>query len=518
MRQVAQALGAEYQAALDNFTGNPAASADADLARALDTARAEAEKAKEKHEKAVAAIGPMEVALGNMDKAIERMEREAYNGLTRQAEKNIADRTLMEYNNMHSSSIDFDVERQSIERMQKTLSDYRASVDAGLLNVVEKYRADTGIKMGKYSVGTVSERAATDIDRVLAEEAGVNVNLRGYSVTIDKEHLAHIERRHGENGEADHSMSNANDIARIPYILANYDEVQIVRDNKGNIKLNRQYANAPMVQFSKNINGTYYVVQAVFENRSKNLPIISAYIGKAGQNAGGHVLNAVATTPVRTPENAHDQSGVNDGGDTSEARMGHAGEPALFITSKTPAAITDAPTLNRVLDVGAPTLASTSDNVHSLLRGSPNDNIPQSGETVNTSIRQTSGVDTSRVAPFAPGNDILAMAAPSRGAVDGDVQKAAGGGVEKIHNPVTIANTLARRLGIGADTGTRKMGVRKPLPKNVLGYYQQGKGYFTQRSASDYHTAMHALPALWEGGTAVPLPTSPWSWDEETRA
>lgn len=35
----------------------------------------------------------------------------------------------------------------------------------------------------------------------------------------------HILRRHGENGEADHSMRDINDIGRIQYVIDNYDSV-----------------------------------------------------------------------------------------------------------------------------------------------------------------------------------------------------------------------------------------------------------------------------------------------------
>ena len=122
-------------------------------------------------------------------------------------------------------------------------------------------------------------------------------------------------------------------------------------------------------------------------------------------------------------------------------------------------------------------------SIYDLLRGvnlNQMRNFTKLSSNDSSSSNSDEGPISKAVAPFAPGGDILAMAAPR--AVNGDAQKVTGGdGAEKIHNPVTIANTLARRLGIGADTGTRKMGVRNPLPKNVLGYYQRGKGYFAQR-------------------------------------
>lgn len=52
----------------------------------------------------------------------------------------------------------------------------------------------------------------------------VGLDKVGSKVVIDTNAVNHIDNRHGVNGQQDHSMSNIEDIARIKYVLDNYDE------------------------------------------------------------------------------------------------------------------------------------------------------------------------------------------------------------------------------------------------------------------------------------------------------
>ena len=74
-------------------------------------------------------------------------------------------------------------------------------------------------------------------------------------------------------------MSDTADIARMGYVIMNYDEITYNGETSFN-HIDEEGKPAPMVQFSKRIDGTYYVVQTVSEVKSKRNYIVTAYIKK----------------------------------------------------------------------------------------------------------------------------------------------------------------------------------------------------------------------------------------------
>lgn len=72
-------------------------------------------------------------------------------------------------------------------------------------------------------------------------------------------------------------MKDIRNIARIGYVLANYDFIDFndkyakgYVDSKGKL--------APIVTISKKINGTFYIVEAVSDAKKHKNYIVSAYI------------------------------------------------------------------------------------------------------------------------------------------------------------------------------------------------------------------------------------------------
>ncbi len=101
-------------------------------------------------------------------------------------------------------------------------------------------------------------------------------------------------------------MSDINDIARMQYVLNNYDNVS----DGGTVsayttnKPNGKPGEARSVVFSKAVNGVYYVVQAVPDTRAKTTYIVSAYMTKNGNNkTGGLQITDAQRAPALTSEN-----------------------------------------------------------------------------------------------------------------------------------------------------------------------------------------------------------------------
>ena len=91
-------------------------------------------------------------------------------------------------------------------------------------------------------------------------------------------HVVHIEKRHGENGVQDKSMSDPADFARIAFALNNFDAVARLPNNPSY----RTRDNAPAVQleFRTRIDGTSVISTVVPDTSRKWILITSARIEK----------------------------------------------------------------------------------------------------------------------------------------------------------------------------------------------------------------------------------------------
>lgn len=217
--------------------------------------------------------------------------------------QNITGETAKSEARAKSTAVDTSPDQHTPEQ-QANIQEYQNSVDNRVLAFIHKWN---GLKNADYKkrarvrLDTVSERAVSDL------KSTVGIDATGYRHSIDGNALQHIEKRHGKNGEADHSMANENDIARISYVLDNYDEVRPVLDKNGNLKRSPQHRNAdgsqaPIVMYSKRIDGTYYAAEAVPDAAAHELRVVSAYLSRKNSGSTDQVLNMPQSDPQLTPE------------------------------------------------------------------------------------------------------------------------------------------------------------------------------------------------------------------------
>ena len=174
------------------------------------------------------------------------------------------------------SGISFKSMSEYPEETQVVISEYLNSVNTDVLELVKKVK-DGNKNFIRVPISNVTDKQVTDIKKLLG------IDVTGYKNCINTSSIEHILNRHGENGKHDHSMSNDKDIARIEYIINNYDNVELLRDNNGEIVLSKSFIDknnkpAPLIIYSKNIDGTHYVVKAIPENKYKKLWVVTAYI------------------------------------------------------------------------------------------------------------------------------------------------------------------------------------------------------------------------------------------------
>lgn len=157
---------------------------------------------------------------------------------------------------------------------QRVIDEYQNATDTGLVDFVQRAAQNPGGKE-RYTLNPVSDRAAADIKNI------TGVDTAGNQTVLESRMAEHILRRHGENGEADHSMRDINDIGRIQYVLENYDSVVDGGTTQSYVtNVDGKNRPAKTVLFSKAVNGTYYVVEAVPDTTKHTTYIVTAYMTK----------------------------------------------------------------------------------------------------------------------------------------------------------------------------------------------------------------------------------------------
>ena len=210
--------------------------------------------------------------------AAETAERSAAYDADPNGRMSLAQRAqTAEWEQQHTTSIDTNPATHTPDQMAQ-IREYVNSVDEGLKDFIQKRRNGELWKKAKYTVGNVDARTQADIKNAI----GIDTN--GYKIVFDVGSDEHIARRHGAEGEHDRSMTDINDEARLSYVLRNYDDLYSLDDTSGKVS-NRDNTPAQLVRLEKQVDGTYYIVEAVPDSARKEINIISAYMRKAAQQA-----------------------------------------------------------------------------------------------------------------------------------------------------------------------------------------------------------------------------------------
>lgn len=162
--------------------------------------------------------------------------------------------------------------------MQTVIQEYIESVDESILNVATEHRNNKNTPFVRQKICNVDVDFATEINDIF------NINVEGFSFNINSNAFNHIEKRHGLNGEADKSMANLKDLARIGYVIENRDSIEPILKNGEPVYSKEFLTNegnpAPLILLKKKINGTYYCTIAVTDGKYKKVWVQSAFINK----------------------------------------------------------------------------------------------------------------------------------------------------------------------------------------------------------------------------------------------
>ena len=164
--------------------------------------------------------------------------------------------------------------KQNEHKSDKVISEYKNAVDENLVDFVQDARNNTTDNKSIFRLNNINDRMAEDIEGL------TGINVKNYGNVIKSNSIRHIIKDHGVNGETDSSMADDSDIARIQYVIDNYDTMEMLEDKSKEYRDKNQKP-APMVKISKRVNGTYYVVEAVPDTSRRELAVVTAYKKKA---------------------------------------------------------------------------------------------------------------------------------------------------------------------------------------------------------------------------------------------
>lgn len=164
------------------------------------------------------------------------------------------------------------------EEQRETLQGYLFSVDPQIKKAAQEYKNNKQSNNKRLSILDVSAREAHDI------KGQLGIDVTGYKHDVDKNFFDHVEKRHGQNGEQDQSMADLNDVARIKWVIENYDAITAIDGSDSHGYMDKNDAPMKLIRYEKSLDGSVYVVEAVGENKWKKLHLVSAYIQKNSAN------------------------------------------------------------------------------------------------------------------------------------------------------------------------------------------------------------------------------------------
>lgn len=155
----------------------------------------------------------------------------------------------------------------------------------------------------RYKISDVSDREAQDIRNL------TGIDISGFEHRLNESALNHVDKRHGAKGKGNQTMAHSEDVARIGYVLANYDSIELLKKNGKPVTSyefrNRDNSQAPIVLFKKQLDGTCYVASVVQDSKRRIMWVMSAYLDNSGiKNRQPNREYPMQDYPpqVRTPE------------------------------------------------------------------------------------------------------------------------------------------------------------------------------------------------------------------------
>ena len=200
----------------------------------------------------------------------EKMYADAWANLQRQSGTQTRISTEPQFN-INENPVE--VTPQHTPEQRRVIQEYNNAADPEISEFVNTVKTT---KLPDKTSITVEEQTPPKMAEDIKNKIGLDVT--DYKIDLRADIIRHIDKRHGESGTGDRSMANPDDIARIPYVLNNYDGIRQLESHSS--FFNSDGTRASVMQIYKKIDGHYFITEAIPDTKTKTIQIVSAYQNK----------------------------------------------------------------------------------------------------------------------------------------------------------------------------------------------------------------------------------------------
>ena len=229
------------------------------------------------------------------------------------------------------------------DEYKQVYKEFTDSVDEELRQGVLNLREGKPAGFKQKDLGVVKDSEVDEISKLLGRD------VHGYKRTIEADRLLHIDDRHGINGKENHTMMNANDIARAQYVMDNYDSISVPLKTDGTPKKSKQYTDSsidgepkeasPTIEYRKRVNGDFVVVEAVPDAATKELRVESMYFDTGKTKMAKKIDDSQKSDAITPPTDVRNEAGLTSKDNIpQEKETVKAEEPKVATPKETPEA------------------------------------------------------------------------------------------------------------------------------------------------------------------------------------
>jgi len=155
-------------------------------------------------------------------------------------------------------------------KFNDSITNYNNAVDKRVLLFIDEIGEKGSKGVAPLEIGEINKAHADKLRELTGK------NYSGYKIIITGDTIQHIQTRHGENGKSDKSMSDPKDVARIGYVINNFDDA--TKEGKTSAYSNSDGTQSDIILLKKRINGNYYIAEAIPDTKKEEKIIYSKRI------------------------------------------------------------------------------------------------------------------------------------------------------------------------------------------------------------------------------------------------
>lgn len=171
---------------------------------------------------------------------------------------------------------------------QHHISQFKASVNQDVVSFARRMlSADVETQnRSRIKICKVPNKLGEDVKRL------TGIDTTGWPIVLKGNHIRHIDKRHGAQGEHDRTMSDIENFGRIGFVANHYESFRPLFNKRGERVVTHEFQDhfrrpSQVYDMRMRIDGEIAIQHAVLDTRHKSLQIISCYVDKSKKSPRG---------------------------------------------------------------------------------------------------------------------------------------------------------------------------------------------------------------------------------------